>query len=93
MIDLTPEEEARLRRWLALQESDVDAAVERAAEAMFTSERLAHDIERLGDQISAAIIPDIEALLGGINERLAALEKIVMRTMPTVRRQQSGTDA
>jgi hypothetical protein len=84
MIDLTPEEEARLRRWLAMKEPDIDQAVEAAAEKMLSPERIA----AMGDQISAAVIPDIEALLVGLNERLTALEKQVMRMMPVVRRRQ-----
>ncbi len=88
MIDLTPEEELRLRRLLALEDADVAAAIERAAAVLFNSERLRADVERMAEQVSAAIIPDIEALLVTINERLATLERIVLRSMPVIRRQQ-----
>jgi hypothetical protein len=84
MIDLTPEEEARLRRWLAMKEPEIEASVKAMVEGVLAPENIA----KLGDQISAAVIPDIEALLMGLAERVTALEKLVMRTMPVVRRRQ-----
>jgi len=84
MIDLTPEEEARLRRWLAMEEPDIDAALERAAETLFSAEK----IEKVADAIGASIACDIETLLRELEARLTALERLVMRSMPVVRRQQ-----
>jgi len=84
MIDLTPEEEARLRRWLAMEEPDIDAALERAAETLFSAEK----IEQVADAIGASIASDIEMLLRELEGRLTALERLVMRSMPVVRRQQ-----
>jgi len=94
-LELTAEQEQRLREWLELTDQQLSSQAARVVEEAMSRA----NVQRFGEAVSAVLLPELEALFEAVclrqdrleqrlkdaEERLLLLERIVSRTLPVVR--------